>query len=337
VLAACGGPEVARSEQALVDSGAGSGSGCPQCACPIEPRCDPALGGGDCETGCCAPAVDDTGLQRRDITGAPIYQCTTPACLSDSDCDATGATCTQGASCGDNHCTCPTDPDPYSDDDRDLVCCPVHNHNGVCCSSAQLDWRGDCVCPDSRMTDDGWGCACPPGLIIDEDGLCRCEDPLATYDPYTAACTCPPDMIADRDPYTGQLFCESTPTGCGDPHAHVDPETGECACNPGYVEGDTAGGVTAQCVPIGCGDGVCSPGESCLTCDFDCSCGPGPDAGVPDAGSGAPDAGIRPDAGSGAPDAGIRLDAGGHLDAIVIGADAGSGGGSGSGSGIIVR
>jgi hypothetical protein len=131
---------------------------------------------------------------------------------------------------------------------------------------------------------------------------------------------------------------------------HVDPATGECECNAGYVEGDTASGVTAACVPIGCGDGVCSPGESCATCDFDCPCDPGPDAGVPHAppggdagGSGGPDAGVisdalaPPDAVIVHADAGAFPDAGAPPDAIVMRSDAGAapdaGAGSGSGAG----
>ena len=314
VTAACGGADVSNSEQALADAGAGSGSGG---SCPRVSSCNPALGGSDCDAGCCTAASDELGQPLRDPGGAPVYQCTTPACQSDTDCDVPGTTCSRGATCGDNRCTCATDPEPFIDDDRDLACCPVHNVLGVCCTSGQLDWQGACACPDPRMTDDGWGCACPPGLITGDDGQCHCEDPDATYNPFSAACTCPPDMLADHDPYTGELLCVSTRIGCGDPNAHVDPATGECACNPGYVSGDTANGASAQCVPIGCGDGVCSPTESCITCDFDCPCGPGPDAGIPDAGSGAPDSGtipdavvIRPDAVVTFPDAGIRPDAG---------------------------
>ena len=344
VVAACGGePRVdqisaapgpdAASAGSSFGSGTGSGNGsgeCPTCACPIEQRCDPGLGGDDCATGCCAVALDDLGQPRHDDDGAPVNICVTPACLADTDCGTPGDSCLMGATCVDNRCGCATDPDPNDDDDRDLVCCTARNTNAVCCTTGEVDSEGACVCPDSRMIDHGWGCECPDGLVPGDDGACRCQDPSASYDAATAACVCPAGTVADQDPYTGQLLCETDPPGCGDPNAHVDPSTGECDCNPGYVEGDTATGVTAACVPIGCGDGVCSPGESCATCDFDCSCDPGPDAGVPDAGPG--DGG-----GSGGLDAGVILDAFTPPDAVVIRPDAGgfpdAGAGSGSGSG----
>lgn len=299
-------------------SGDGSG-GCPTCACPIEVTCDPGLGGSDCTSGCCGVALDDLGQPRHDDTGATVYVCVTPACVSDVDCGTPGDTCLLGATCADNRCGCATDPDPNDDDDRDLMCCAARNLNGVCCLTGEVDAEGACVCGDPRMTDHGWGCACPDGFVVGEDGLCGCEDPIATYDVDTGACVCPAGTQPAQDPYIGQLLCEADPPGCGDPNAHVDPSTGECQCNPGYVEGDTAGGVTAACVPIGCGDGVCSPGETCQTCDFDCSCDPGVDAGVPDAPP--------------PPDSGVPGDAGMMPDAVV--SDGGTGG-SGYGSGRVV-
>jgi len=349
VAAACGGPRADQSSLAQgpdagqgaaslgfgasfgsgLGSGFGSGDGsggCPSCACPAETTCDPGLGGSDCTSGCCGVALDDLGQPRHDDTGATVFVCVTPACVSDADCSTPGASCLLGATCGDNRCGCPADPDPGEDDDRDLVCCTASDTNGVCCATGEVDGEGACICPDARMTDHGWGCECPDGLVTGEDGMCRCEDAIATYDADTGACVCPPGTQANQDPYVGQLLCEAEPPGCGDPDAHVDPSTGECQCNPGYVEGDTAGGVTAACVPIGCGDGVCSPGESCQTCDFDCPCDPGVDAGVPDAPP--PDSGVTRDAGL--PDAIIMVpDAGGS------GSDGGSGG-SGYGSGRVI-
>jgi hypothetical protein len=357
IIAACGagqgspapGPD-AGTNGASFGSGSGSGSGsgdCPACACPIEQPCDPARGGSDCTTGCCGAALDEFGQPRHDDLGAPVQVCVTPACLDDAGCGTPGDSCLVGATCADNRCGCATDPDPSDDDDRDLVCCAARDLNGVCCSSGEVDGDGACVCPDPRMVDHGWGCDCPAGLVPGEDGMCRCEDPIASYDAATGACVCPAGTVADQDPYTGQLLCETDPPGCGDPDAHVDPSTGACECNAGFVEGDTASGVTAACVPIGCGDGVCSPGESCATCDFDCPCDPAPDAGVPDAApvgdaaGGSPDAGVIPDAFTPPDavvihaDAGVFPDAGAPPDAIVIHADAGvvpdAGAGSGSG------
>jgi hypothetical protein len=339
LLVACGctGPTLGGASQSVLDgpdAGTGSGSDagpCTECSCPAALVCDPALGGDDCGTGCCVAALEPDGRVRYDEHGAPIYQCATPACRSDADCGDGGQTCVAGPTCAGNRCQCPTDVDPSVDDDRDVTCCDVRNPSGECCSTGALAGDGTCACADPRMTDAGAGCLCPAGMMPGDDGMCACEDELATYDPATGACACPPNTVADHDPYTGGTSCETEPVACGDPHAHVDPSSGLCVCDAGLIAGDTAGGISAACVPIGCGDGVCSASESCESCDFDCPCGPGgPDAGVPDAGipggldAGVPDAGgldagiPHPDAGIPYPDAGIP-----HPDAGIPHPDAG--------------
>ncbi|TMQ23868.1 MAG: hypothetical protein E6J90_09510 [Deltaproteobacteria bacterium] len=338
-VAACQAPASPEPPRALSGIGIGSGAGsagCTDCTCKEDCdeetawqcpsgacnaagtcACDPATASTDCpDTGCCEAVIDVDGQPMVDGGGAPVYQCASPGCTSDGDCDS-GEVCLAGATCGQTACGC---PDGYGPD-PEQPCCLAVDTMGVCCTSGEVDDAGNCACSDPLMTDDGHGCQCPDGMVTDDDGACVCADPSAAFDPDLGTCLCVDGYHVDTDPYSGVATCApdgEEPDPCPDPHAEIDPDTGECACQPGFVLGDTLEMTTAQCVPVTCGDGVCGPGETCELCSYDCgSCGEGgPDAGVPDAPHEAgrdappPDAGV-PDAVVTPFDAGVP-----HLDAF---------------------
>jgi hypothetical protein len=276
-------------------SGSGSGSGsacagdcsddtafvCPSGACNAAGTCacDPANAGTDCpSTGCCDAVIDIDGEPMHDRTGAAVYQCVTPSCVSDGDC-GNGEVCLSGATCGQAVCGCRGGEGP----DPDEPCCLATDAMGVCCTSGEVSSDGSCACPDPLMVDDGHGCQCPEGMAAGDDGACVCEDPNATYDPGSTSCGCSAGFRADLDPYSGEAECIADgdpPDPCPDPHAAVDPATGDCVCQVGFVLGDTLETVSAQCVPASCGDGVCGSGEDCALCSIDCgSCGDGGGSG----------------------------------------------------------
>jgi hypothetical protein len=274
-----------------VCSGAESCATCPaDCgACPVlcgDARCDAAESCGSCARDCgpCAAVCGDgtcgggeTCSSCTADCGACVEACGNGVCAPSEACWSCPSDCGSCPGCGDSVCT---------DGETCASCSP---DCGVCARCGDGSCLGGETC-GSCPSDCGQCPGCGDGSCLDTESCLRC----------------PADCGACNDETCGDGVCSATEScsSCdvdccqsGAPCGHdicttgtpLQPSCDSCAALVCVIEpGCCSSRWDAVCVALTatvcgascgtssgptCGDGVCGPDESCLTCGEDCLCG----------------------------------------------------------------
>ena len=281
----------AATADCAVCEGGGGGGGDDCCTANGTPACDDATCTADVcavDPFCCSTEWDgicaDEAAQMCEACGA-VFECGDGACNGEETCETCDVDCGACPECGDGECNGVEGCDTCADDcgacegdccdlgetpgcdDADITAC-VCAADDFCCAAA---WDELCV----QAAYDGCGCVAECG-----DGVCDAfAEDCGTCEADCGAC--PPDCCeANGTPQCEDELC--TASVCAiDPfccESQWDGLCADCAMGAPGVDGvDCAeAGLDCPCgyIPPVCGDGQCTTGESCESCEEDCGACP---------------------------------------------------------------